>query len=183
MNICRILIPQSFSNVFFIFRTVLPITSLVWTGLFPVSRNNTNATVPATVKTEVTNRKCMPDVPPHILWTVWHKRRVRTYNGLRQREGGGKCFFVIIEIDTQSLRKNVKRFELVNTIQLLTQIKMIIYRYTSLGFPVFDGSQCHHGFPALRKVSALLYILLFCFHSVSHEYSILVKYYCDFINI
>lgn len=102
LNICRILMPKRFLNIFFIFRTVLLLTSPVWTGQFPVSRNNTNATVPATVKTEVTNRKCMPDVPPHILWTVWHKRRVRTYNGIRQRGGGDKCFIVIIEIDTQS---------------------------------------------------------------------------------
>lgn len=87
------------------------------------------------------------------------------------------AFFVIIEIDTQSLRKNVKRFELVNAIQLFTRIKMIIYRYTSLGFPVFDGSQCHHRFSALRKVSALLHILLISFYSVFHESGNLVKLY------
>lgn len=76
------------------------------------------------------------------------------------------------------LKKDVKRFELVNAIiQLLTRIKMIIYRYKSLGFPVFDGSQCHHRFSALRKVSALLHILLISFYSVFHESGNLVKLY------
>lgn len=177
-----ILMPKRFLNIFLIFRTVLLLTSPVWTGQFPVSRNNTNATVPATVKTEVTNRKCMPDVPPHILWTVWHKRRVRTFDGLRQRErergGGGKCFFCNYwNRYTKLKKKGVKRFELFNAIQLLTRIKMIIYRYKSLGFPVFDGSQCHHRFSALRKVSVLLHILLISFYSVFHESGNLVKLY------